>query len=146
MDKPHFKLRFLFFPLGIVFFLCACATTTVIIPHDLSPAELIQRGQEAADRNRFNVALQYYGALRERNLDNIDLVITAEYEIAFIHYKQRDFVQARAGFNTVLEHFNSPDAELLPQQFRRLSEILLERIDETEQRLARIPSWLPFRF
>ena len=145
MDKPPFKLRFLFFPLGIALFLCACATT-VIIPHDLSPAELIQRGQEAADRNRFNVALQYYEALRDRNSDNIELVITAEYEIAFIHYKQRDFARARAGFNTVLEHYNSPDAELLPQQFRRLSEILLERIDETERRAARIPAWLPFRF
>ena len=145
MDKPPFKLRFLFFALGIVLFLCACVTT-VVIPYDLSPAELIQRGQEAADRNRFNVALQYYEALRDRNRDSLDLVITAEYEIAFIHYKQRDFPQARAGFNAILEHYESPDAELLPQQFRRLAEVVLARIDESEQRAARVPAWFPFRF
>ena len=138
MDKPN--LRFLFFPLGIALFVSACAST-VVIPDDLSPAELIQRAQEASDRNRYNIALQYYEALLERNRDNIDLVITAEYEIAFIHYKQRDFQQARAGFNSVLEYYDSPDAELLPPQFRRLSEIVLARIDEREQQ-----AMVPFRF
>jgi outer membrane protein assembly factor BamD (BamD/ComL family) len=96
----------------------------------MSPAELIQRAQEATDRNRYKVALQYYQALHDRNRSNIDLVITAEYEIAFIHYKQKNYAQARADFNAILEYYNTPDQELLPQHFKRLSQIVLQRIDD----------------
>jgi hypothetical protein len=32
----------------------------------------------------------------------------------------------------VLEYYNTPDEELLPQHFKRLSQIVLERIDEKE--------------
>ena len=114
--------------------LFACATGTLNIPHDLSPSELIQRAQEASDRNRYNYALQYYQALLERNPTNIDLVCTAEYEIAFIHYKQKKFEQARAGFNTLLMRYDMPNGHLLPQQFKLLANIVLERITEKESR------------
>lgn len=110
----------------------ACETTNIVISGDLSPAELIQRAQEATDRNKYNIALQYYQALHERNRNNIDLIITAEYEIAFIHYKQKNYHQARNEFNSLLEYYNSPDAVLLPQQFKILSNIVLERIEEKE--------------
>ena len=110
----------------------ACATSNVNIPYTLSPAEIIQRAQEASDRNRYNTALQYYEALLVRNPANLTLVCTAEYEIAFIHYKQRNFDLAREGFNALLERYESPGGELLPQQFKVLSEIVLERIDERE--------------
>ena len=114
--------------------LSACATSAVIIPADLSPAEIIQRAQEASDRNRYRTALQYYEALLERNPTNIDLICTAEYEIAFIHYKQKKYPLAREKFNALLERYNTPDAELLPQQFRLLSNIVLQRIDEKESK------------
>jgi len=113
--------------------LFACASSA-FISEDLSPAELIQRAQEASDRNRYRVALQYYQALLERNRDNIDLVITAEYEIAFIHYKQKKYQQSREEMNALLEYYNSPDEELLPPQFKRLATIVLERITEKEKR------------
>jgi len=111
----------------------ACATGTLNISQDLSPSELIQRAQEASDRNRYNYALQYYQALLERNLTNIDLVCTAEYEIAFIHYKQKKYVQARTEFNTLLERYETPEERYLPQQFKLLSLKVLERIDEKEK-------------
>ncbi|MCL2180154.1 MAG: hypothetical protein FWB83_03415 [Treponema sp.] len=114
---------------ALVFSACA---STVVIPEDLSSEEIIQRGQEAMDNNRYNAAMQYYQALYERNRRSIDLVITAEYHIAYIHYKQRNYTQARAGFNGVIEQYNIPDEELLPQHFRRLSQIVLQRIDEIE--------------
>jgi len=114
-------------------FLSACAST-INISEDLSPAELIQRAQEASDRNRYNAAMQYYQALRERNKNNIDLIITAEYEIAFIHYKQSKYDLAREELNKVLEYYNTPDEVLLPQQFKRLSQIVLKSIEEKESR------------
>jgi len=113
--------------------LSACATGTLNISYDLSPSELIQRAQEASDRNRYNYALQYYQALLERNLTNIDLVCAAEYEIAFIHYKQKKYVQARAEFNDLLARYDTPEERYLPPQFKLLALKVLERIDEKEK-------------
>jgi outer membrane protein assembly factor BamD (BamD/ComL family) len=117
---------------GAALLVSACAST-VNIPDDLSPAELIQRAQEASDRNRYKVALQYYQALLERNSGKPDMVCTAEYEIGFIHYKQKKYAEARSELNALLERYNSPDAELLPQQFKRLATIVLDRITEKEK-------------
>ncbi|MDR2922289.1 MAG: hypothetical protein LBU85_02970 [Treponema sp.] len=127
-----FSKLFIFFAAGITLFVFACAST-VNISEDLSPSELIQRAQEASDRNRYNVALQYYEALLERNRTNIDLVITAEYEIAFIHYKQKKYQQARTELNYLLEYYEAPDEQFLPQQFKRLALIVLNSITEKEQ-------------
>jgi len=119
-------------PLVAALCISACATVTDI-PENLSPAEIIQRAQEASDRNRYKVALQYYEALLERNRINSTLICTAEYEIAFIHYKQKKYGEAREEFNALLERYNTPDAELLPQQFKILAKRVLEQIDEKEK-------------
>jgi outer membrane protein assembly factor BamD (BamD/ComL family) len=114
-------------------FISACATRPVNIPEDLSPAELIQRAQEASDRNRYNLALQYYQALLNRNATNIDLICVAEYEIAFIHYKQKKYDMAKEEFNQLLTRYDIPDEELLPQEYKKLSNIVLERIAEKKK-------------
>jgi outer membrane protein assembly factor BamD (BamD/ComL family) len=106
--------------------------TSIYISHDLSPAEIIQRGQEALDRNRYHVAIQYYEALYDRNRNNIDLLITAEYHIANIHYKQGKFDLARQELTAILAYYDTPDEELLPQHFRILAQIVLDRIEEKE--------------
>jgi outer membrane protein assembly factor BamD (BamD/ComL family) len=123
----------LFFALTIALLFSACAST-VNISEDLSPAELIQRAHEAMDRNRYKTAIQYYQALYDRNMSNTDLIITAEYHIAFIHYKQGKYEQARAELNAVLEYYNTPDEELLPQHFKRLAQIVLQSIETKEKR------------
>jgi len=120
--------------LAAAMYFAACATGTLNIPYELSPSELIQRAQEASDRNRYNYALQYYQALLERNSTNIDLVCTAEYEIAFIHYKQKKYTQARAGFNALLERYDAPGGEFLPPQFKLLANKVLEQITEKEKK------------
>jgi tetratricopeptide (TPR) repeat protein len=122
-----------FLVLGMALLISACASSTANIPEELSPAELIQRAQEASDRNRYNLAQQYYQALLERNPTNIDIICTAEYEIAFIHYKQKKYDTAKDEFHSLLQRYNTPDEELLPQQFKRLSTIVLERIEEKEK-------------
>jgi outer membrane protein assembly factor BamD (BamD/ComL family) len=112
--------------------IAACATSYVYIPADLSPSEIIQRAQEASDRNRYNVALQYYEALLERNPTNTDLVCTAEYQIAFIHYKQKKYPQARDLFDALLERYDAPGGEYLPPAYRILARKVLVQIDEKE--------------
>jgi len=128
----HKKFAALF--LVIVIFTAACASGGERITAGLSPAELIQRAQDASDHNRYNLAIQYYQALLDRNQTSIDLVCTGEYEIAFIHYKQKKYERARNELNTLLERYNTPDAELLPQKFKRLSLIVLDNISKKEQR------------
>jgi outer membrane protein assembly factor BamD (BamD/ComL family) len=125
-------MKRILFPLTIALLLSSCAST-LKINEDTSAAEIIQRANEAMERNRYKTAILYYEALRERNQSNIDLVITAEYHIAFIHYKQRKYEQARAEFNSVLAYYNGTDAELYPQHFKRLSEIVIQTIDEKEK-------------
>ena len=114
--------------LTAVFFLPSCVTT-VNISEDMSPAEIVQRANEAMDRNRYKIAIQYYEALGERFSSNIDLVITSKYHLAFIHYKQKNFDLAREGLNDVLSYYNSPDSVFLPQHFRRLAQIVLENME-----------------
>jgi outer membrane protein assembly factor BamD (BamD/ComL family) len=124
--------RFLF-ALTLTLLFSSCVST-VTISDDLSPAELIQRANEAMDRNRYKTAIQYYQALHDRNLSNTDLIITAEYHIAFIHYKEGKYEQARSELGAVLDYYNTPDEELLPQHYKRLSQIVLKSIDEKENR------------
>ena len=110
----------------------SCATGPNVIPEGLSPAELIQRAQEESDRNRYEASLQYYETLIQRFPFDIDNIIAAEYEIAFIHYKQKKYDVAKAEFTALLERYNTPDEELLPQQFKILSLKIMARIEEIE--------------
>ena len=131
------SLRWLAITLFVVLLGVSCATGATTITDDLTPMELIQRGQEASSRNRFAVALQYYRTLLERFPHDLYFVCAAEYEIAFIYYRRearrspwrRDFTAAQIKFHNLLERYNTPDAELLPPQFRVLSEIVLARIE-----------------
>jgi outer membrane protein assembly factor BamD (BamD/ComL family) len=117
----------------VLFLAAGCVSNPAEIGADLSPAELIQRGQEATDRNRYAQALNYYGAILERYPSYIDAVCAAEYEIAFIHYKQRKYDMAKTELQALLARYDAPDQELLPPQFRRLAVIVLERIAEREK-------------
>jgi outer membrane protein assembly factor BamD (BamD/ComL family) len=122
------KQNFLILLLIPLFFLAACTSGPIVVPEDMSPSEIIQRAQEASDRNRFNDAKQYYEVLLERFGSSIDLVCTAEYEIAFLNYKQKNFTEAHAGFEQLLARYEGPDAILLPQHFRILAEKVMEKM------------------
>jgi outer membrane protein assembly factor BamD (BamD/ComL family) len=135
------RINYLFGVLAAAALILGCTSArNLVISEDLTPEELIQRGQEASDRNRYKVSLRYYEAILERHAANSDMVIAAEYEIAFIHYKQKKYPLAKAEMSALLERYAVPDAELLPPQFKILSEIVLERITEKETN-----SGFPFR-
>ncbi|MDR3130618.1 MAG: hypothetical protein LBU18_03655 [Treponema sp.] len=118
----------LVFVLTVLLF--ACYSGPDDINNDTTAAEIVQRAQEASDRNRYKLAMEYYRLILERFPGDIDMVCTAEYEIAFIHYKQRNYETARAGFKALLERYNTPDEALLPPQYKRLASIVLERMGE----------------
>jgi tetratricopeptide (TPR) repeat protein len=120
----------------ISLFIASCSSVPNISETD-SPAEIIQRAQEASDRNKYKLAQLYYEALLERAGSNIDLVITAKYEIGFVYYKQKKYKLAASELNEVLEIFDSPDAILFPKQYKVLTQIVLDRISEKEKPLIK---------
>ncbi|MDR2246744.1 MAG: tetratricopeptide repeat protein [Treponema sp.] len=128
-------MRLTHLPLIVAFamLLSGCSSGPEEIRADTTPAEIVQRAQEASDRNRYKQAKAYYEMVLERFPDDIDMVCTAEYEIAFIHYKQRKYDLAREGFNALLERYNIPDEVLLPPQYKRLATIVLERMAEKDK-------------
>lgn len=107
----------------------SCSSAPVVIPEDLTPMELVQRAQDATDNNRYDAAIQYYSAILERYSDDMEMVCTAEYEIAFINYKQRNYEEAKAGFTALLERYKGVDAEFLPAQYKILSEKVLAKME-----------------
>jgi outer membrane protein assembly factor BamD (BamD/ComL family) len=128
--------RLAFLPLVVIAVSCI-STGPVEIPDGLTAAELIQRGQEASDRDRYAVSLQYYEAVLERFPFDIENVIASEYEIAFIHYKQKKYELSKTELNRLLARYNTPDQELLPPQFKILSNIVLVKIAEIEAALEK---------
>jgi tetratricopeptide (TPR) repeat protein len=96
----------------------------------MSPAEFVQRAQEASDRNRYGLSLQYYEAILERFPSNIEYVCTAEYEIGLIHSKQKKYDLAKTELTKLLARYDEVDAELLPPQYKILAEIVMARVEE----------------
>jgi outer membrane protein assembly factor BamD (BamD/ComL family) len=122
------KIRFfLLIPLAA---LSSCVTGPVDIPADMPPGKIIQKAQEATDTNKYKIALQYYEALLERYGDSEEYLCTAEYEFAFIRYKQKKYTEARERLEVLLDRYEEPGGESLPPQFRVLAEKVLARITE----------------
>jgi tetratricopeptide (TPR) repeat protein len=108
----------------------SCQTAPEEIPPGLSQMEMFQRAQEASDEGRYDVALQYYEEFLVRYPEEPGPIVEAEYEIAFIAYKQERYDDAVVGFEAVIGRYDGDDAAELPAWPLVLSEKLLERIDE----------------
>jgi outer membrane protein assembly factor BamD (BamD/ComL family) len=123
------KYRFLFL---VVFIsaLVSCVSGPLVVPEDMPPSKIIQRAQEATDINKYKVAIQYYQVLLERYGSNDEYYCIGEYEIAFIHYKQKRYTEARRGFENLLVLYDSEEGKLLPPQFKVLSEKVLATISQ----------------
>ena len=114
--------------LALTFSLFACASTLKEIDSSLTAAEMIQRAQEASDKSRYKIAEQYYQAILTTYPDDAENCCAANYEIAFLKYKRKQYDAARTGLQEVLALYDAPNAELLPQKYKLLSNIVLEKI------------------
>jgi outer membrane protein assembly factor BamD (BamD/ComL family) len=126
-----------FFKLTALLLCCVVAVSCASGPEDISdtitPAELVQKAQEASDRNRHKQSLEYYGLILERFPDKIEYVCAAEYEIAFLQYKQKKYELAESGLRKLLARYDGPDAELLPPQYRILADIVIASIEKQKK-------------
>jgi outer membrane protein assembly factor BamD (BamD/ComL family) len=111
--------------------LSACVTNPGSIPKDLSAPELIQRAQDKADWNRYRSAAVYYQAVINRFPEDRENTVAAEYEIAYIHFKQHKWARAEKEFIAILERYKGTDADLFPPAYRVLSQ---ERLKDIQAR------------
>ena len=112
--------------------LASCASKPKAIPEDLSAQVLVQRAQEASDRYDYDVALSYYAALRDRFGSDPAYLCAAEYETAFIAYKQGHISAAKAGLEALLARYQAAEGANLPQHYRILATKVLENIAAQE--------------
>ncbi len=115
--------------LSILIFLASCSSAPVVVQEGLTPAEIIQRAQDAYDRARYDDAARYYNTIIERFPNDPAVVCAAQYEIAFIQYKQKRYDEAKIGFRSLLDRYKGPDAALLPAQYKVLGEKLLAKLE-----------------
>jgi outer membrane protein assembly factor BamD (BamD/ComL family) len=125
------KIRYTLIAAAIAACLFAsCSHIPKSIPEDMSAKEIVQKAQEASDAYHYDAAVVYYRTLNERYGSDLLYRTTAEYEIAFIAYKQKRYTEAKAGLEKLLEEYSGPDAARLPPRYMVLCKKVLERIDE----------------
>jgi len=124
--------RFWTLPLLAAVFLIGCATVPDSIPDTLSPIEYFQKAQEAAAKQNYEAALLYYNTFIERNPQDAQRIVEAEFEIAFIYYKEKNYAVSLEQFRAILAKYSQPGAELLPAWPRILSDKLIVIIGEKQ--------------
>ena len=126
------KIITVLFLAAAVVIIAACQSTPEEIPADLQPREYFQKAQEAVvERNDYDTALFYYKVFLERYPEDLQRTVEAEYEVAFIHYKQNDLETAERLFTALLARYEGEGAVLLPQWPRTLAEKVLDKIQNS---------------
>ena len=101
--------------------LTACQTVPTSVPEGISEAELLQSGQAALDNSNYKAAEFYYAKVIELYGQNISSVIAAEYELAHIKIKRKNFTQAKPALERILAYYDDPQkAVSLPPAYKKL--------------------------
>jgi outer membrane protein assembly factor BamD (BamD/ComL family) len=107
----------------------SCATAPATVPEGITAAEIIQKAQEASDKNDLKNALEYYRTAMERFAGDLPVACECEYEIAFIYFKQEKYAESKDLLGTLLARYDQPDAKLLPAQYKVLGNKILAETD-----------------
>ena len=77
----------------IILVIASCSSGPKKIDETLNPVELFQLAQEASDNKDYGTAVKYYEVFISKYSDDIQHLVEAEYEIAFITYKQGNLLE-----------------------------------------------------
>ena len=91
-----------------------CSSGPPVVPDELTPLQFFQRAQEESENANWDNAIYYYQTFLDRFPDDLENCAAARYEIAFIHYKKGDYEKALAGFQEVVDFYDTPN---LPATF-----------------------------
>jgi len=112
-----------------LFGMTSCATAPVVIPEDMQPAEFFNKAQEAMDWNYYDTARIYYETLIARFPNDVQNVIAAQYELAYISYREGNLSDAEARFNGIIAQYEGEGQEALPRWPLILSQKILAKIE-----------------
>ncbi len=124
--------RFLPLLILLLTFTAGCASQPKEIPEDLEPIEYFQRAQKIATQDEnYKLAKRYYRTFIERYPDDLQRIVEAKYEIAFLSYKQGNDELARQQFEELLSYYEDEGSQVLPRWPQVLATKVLEKM-ETE--------------
>ena len=112
-----------------ILIIVSCTSTPKEVDETLNPAELFQLAQEASNNEDYETALKYYEVFIKNYSDDIQRLVEAEYEIAFIAFKQGEFDRAKILFTELLDRYSGEGASVLPAWPMILSRKLLKEIE-----------------
>jgi len=111
-----------------VFSVVSCASNDVI-PNDLTAKQLIQKGQDAFDNNKYKLSLRYFNTALERfGETDIQTFIEAKYEIGHIYMKQKKYNEAKVIFNEIVYLYSKTFVGQIPGAYLKLAKIELAKI------------------
>ncbi len=113
--------------LTVVILFSSCVTKPQEIDESLNPAELFQLAQAASESKNYDTAINYYEVFIRNYSDDIQRLVEAEYEIAFITYKQGDKNRAKNLFTSLLKRYEGDGSQVLPAWPMVLSQKLLKK-------------------
>ena len=93
-----------------------CRGVPKSIPDDLQPEEYFKNAQSAVvDWGNYKAALFYYQEFIKKYPEMKGKVIEAEYEIAFIHYKQENYSESIKLFKEILAKYETEERVYYPE-------------------------------
>lgn len=126
-------MRNSFFILALSCALCAASCATVKeIPDDLTAAQIIQRGQDAAEAGNYKNAEACYEAALERFGSDSRRYVEARYELGHLYLKWKKWDKAYAALKEIVDMYESSTDGAVSGSYYKLSKIELDKIPEKE--------------
>lgn len=82
-----------------------CATISETLNDDQTQEELFRLAQDAYNGTRYELALIYYDSIVDRFNADRAIRVSAEYEMAYIHFHTGNTEEAKAQFATLLAEY-----------------------------------------
>lgn len=113
----------------------SCKSTEVVIDDTMTPQQLIQSGQNEAQKGKYKNALKYYQAVIDRPEVTPANYVEARYEIGHLYMKKQNYKAARPIFEEIQELFLNTMPGTLPAAYNKLADIELAKIPNTKQQI-----------
>lgn len=123
--------------MALMFF--SCSTYNTVVEGEWTEEQFFKTAQQAYDNDKYSEALFFYQVYLLRYPQNHSKGIAAEYERAFVLFKQGEYDQSELYFKAILDKYQtSPYAYLYPEAYKVLSERVLANIHE-EMAIKELP-------
>jgi len=113
---------------------CASVPDQSSIPPERTVGELSQDGQSALDDNNYAAAEVYYQTIINRYGTDASVAVAAEFEIAHIRMKQKDWPDAAKRLGEIIQKYASAGGTALPPEYLVLAKNDFARVPEAARK------------